>query len=130
LRERIITMLARAIALLLAAFFAFVGWHKLVSPLADLQRYHSWTAYLPELPGRIVGMSELICAAALVLSIVSKYRAAAGVAAAVLIANQLIAAAVHWTHQEIAALPQNGALIALLLAVMLVFKSGRRVSHD
>jgi hypothetical protein len=32
-----------ALSLPLAAFFAFVGWHKAFAPQAELIRHHSWT---------------------------------------------------------------------------------------
>ena len=50
---------AAAVALPLAAFFAFVGWSKATAPLADLARYHAWTVYIPEPVGRLVGWSEV-----------------------------------------------------------------------
>ena len=102
------------LALPMAAFFGFVGWHKSVDSLADLARYHAWTAWLPEWLGRLVGWSELLCAGALLAALHPRGLRIAGLGAAVLIVNQLAAAGVHLAHGETAALPQNAVLIALL----------------
>lgn len=98
----------------LAAFFGFVGWNKAFVPLEDLARYHAWTVYLPEWLGRLVGWSEMALALGLLCFIVPKLRRHARAAALLLIVNQLVAATVHLTHGEAAALPQNAVLIALL----------------
>jgi len=105
---------AIALTLPLAAFFAFVGWHKTVDSLADLARYHAWTVWLPERLGRLVGLGEIACAAGLLAGVWRRRRRLAGVAALVLVANQAIAAAIHARHGETGALPQNAVLIALL----------------
>ena len=96
------------LALVLAAFFAFVGWNKAFASLADLASYHAWTIWLPEALGRIVGWSEMACA---VLLLIPRTRPWA---ALLLIANQLVAAGFHAAHGEAAALPQNAVLIAML----------------
>lgn len=80
---------AAMLALLLAAFFGFVGWNKAFAPLAELARHGAWTVHLPEWLGRLVGWSELALAAALV----------------------------HLARGETAALPQNAVLIVILLAL-------------
>lgn len=104
-------------ALLLAAFFAFVGWSKATAPLDELARYHAWTVYLPEWLGRLVGWSELALALGLLTVPFAKVRCAAGGGAVLLIANQACAAAVHALHGEAAALPQNAVLMLLLAFV-------------
>ena len=96
----------------MAAFFAFVGWHKALAPLADLARHGAWTIHLAEGLGRAVGWSELACAALLLVPGRARF-----LAALVLIANQVCAAAVHLFHGEVAALPQNAFIIALLAAL-------------
>lgn len=120
---------AQAIAAaLLGAFFAFVGWMKMFAPTALLVEHHAWTIWLPDWLGRIVGVSELACAAALILPIA--FRRFAGVqraSALALIANQLVAAAFHARHGEAGALPQNAVLIALL--VLVVALAPRRIDQ-
>lgn len=99
-------------ALPLAAFFAFVGWNKAFAPLAELARHKAWTVHLPEGLGRAVGASELACA--VLLLVPGRVRR---ITALVLLANQACAAAVHLARGEVAALPQNAVLIALLIAL-------------
>lgn len=112
------------LSLLLAAFFAFVGWHKSVDNLADLSRYGSWTVHLPEWAGRLVGWSEIACAAALLAGLL---RPRVGrIAALVLIANQIVAAGVHVAAGELSALPQNLVLIAMALLVALFSRGENR----
>lgn len=109
--------LIAALCLLLAAFFAFVGWNKAFALLADLARFGAWTVFLPEWAGRLVGWSEMALAAGLLSIFVPRRRNIARWSALLLFANQAVAALVHLTHGETAALPQNGVLIALLAAV-------------
>lgn len=104
-----------ALSLPLAVFFGFVGWHKSVDNHTDLTRYGSWTAHLPEWLGRIVGWSELACAATLLIGLARPVWGR--VAASVLIANQIAAALTHATTGEVAALPQNFVLIVMLATV-------------
>lgn len=111
-----------ALALPLAAFFAFVGWNKAFAPLADLARYHAWTVFLPEWLGRVVGWSEMMLAAGLCAALLASGRNAARVAALVLVFNQIAAAFVHANHGETSALPQNAVLITLLGAVALLLR--------
>lgn len=98
----------------LALFFAFVGWNKALTALADLARYGSWTVHLPEWLGRIVGWSEMLLALGLLAGLLSGRRKLGQIAAVLLIANQLAAAAFHFAEGETAALPQNAVLIVLL----------------
>jgi DoxX-like family len=110
---------AHAAVLPLAAFLGFVGWHKTFSPLADLAVYGSWTVHLWEPLGRLVGLSEMACALALVLPLVwSGADKARRWACLYFIANQIAAAGVHFAHGESHALPQNALLIALSLLVL------------
>lgn len=106
--------LIAALCVLLALFFAFVGWNKAFAPLEALAQHHSWTVFLPEWLGRVIGWSEMILAAGLLAALVPARRRFARLAALALIANQIAAAAIHALHGEAAALPQNAVLIALL----------------
>lgn len=109
-------LLAALIPLLLAAFFGFVGYMKATAPLALLAQHHAWTVWIPAPLGRLVGWSEMLCAVGLLGLLAPGSVARVGsVAAAVLVVNQLVAAAVHLAQGEAAALPQNGVIIALLL---------------
>ena len=106
---------AAMLALLLAAFFGFVGWNKEFAPLAELARHGAWTVHLPEWLGRLVGWSELALAAALLA--VPVRPSIARIAALALVANQIAAGLVHLARGETAALPQNAVLIVMLLAL-------------
>ena len=106
-------------AVLLAAFFCFVGWNKAFATLAALARYGAWTVWLPEWLGRLVGWSEMACAVALLTIFVPGRERIARAAAVILLANQVVAAAVHLAHAELRALPQNAVLVILLLGVVL-----------
>lgn len=110
-----VRLAAGAAALLAAAFFGFVGFHKAFAPLAELARHGAWTVHLPEPVGRAVGWSEMACAAILAAgAAVARLRDAQRWAAVVLIANQLAAAGVHLAQGEAGALPQNAVLVGLL----------------
>ena len=116
---------AAVIAVLVAAFFAFVGYNKAFASLADLARYGAWTIWLTEWIGRLVGWSEMLCAAGLLCIFIARYRHLVSVAALILIVNQLAAAAVHASHGETGALPQNAVLIALLALVAALLPSSK-----
>ena len=120
--------LVSIIAILLAAFFLFVGWNKAFSSLADLARYGAWTVWIPEWLGRLVGWSEMACAVALLAILVPGWERIARAAAVILVANQLVAAAMHFAHVELGALPQNAVLVTLLLGVALA--AGRLVQRS
>ena len=105
------------LTVLLTAFFAFVGYNKAFASFADLTRYGAWTIWMPEIPARLVGWSEMLCAAGLLCIFIARYRHVARIAAILLILNQLAAAAVHASHGETGALPQNAVLIAMLALV-------------
>lgn len=112
------------LALLLAAFFGFVGWNKAFAPLAELARHGAWTVHLPEGLGRLVGWSELALAAALLA--VPVRPSIARTAALALVLNQIAAALVHGALGETAALPQNAVLIVMLLALWGAAREPRR----
>ena len=104
--------------ILLAAFFAFVGWNKAFAPLTELARHHAWTVLLPDWLGRLIGWSEMALVAGMLGAAALRHARLAGGSALVLVANQLAAAVVHLANGEAAALPQNALLIALLLIVV------------
>ena len=109
-------VLAIVASLLLAAFFAFFGYFKSFAPVEVLVQHHAWTTALPEWLGRIVGVTELASAAALLAGIaLPRMRGPARVAAAYLVLNQGAAAFVHLARSETAALPQNGVIVAVAL---------------
>jgi putative copper export protein len=110
------------ISLLLALFFAFVGWMKTTAPLELLAAHHAWTVHLPEAVGRIVGVSELVCALLLIAGLVPAYRRPGSSTAAVLIVNQTAAALAHAGHGEMEALPQNAVLTALCASAILLHR--------
>ncbi len=120
-RRALIAVLTVTPAVVLGAFFAFVGWNKAFAPRADLASYHVWTLVLPEWAGRLVGWSEMALAAALLGALLPQGRQIARVSALLLILNQAVAAAVHTAQGEVSALPQNAvlALLLILLAILL-----------
>lgn len=105
------------LSLPLAAFFGFVGWMKATAPLAMLAQHGAWTVRVPEPLGRAVGVSEIACALLLLVGLLPRRARIGEAAAMVLIANQLVAAAVHASAGETHALPQNAVLIAALAIV-------------
>ena len=96
-----------AIAAILAAFFAFVGWHKAFSPLEVLVQHGAYTAHLPEWLGRLAGYTELACAAALLAGTVPRWGAAARWGAIYVLGSQILAGTIHVVHGETGALPAN-----------------------
>lgn len=117
---------ARAAGLLLlawplAAFFAFVGWYKAFASMAELASHGAWTSHVPTWIGRPMGWTELAGAAAMAVAaipVAGRFaRPAAAILAAWLAASQIVSAAVHVTHGEGGALPQNLVLFVTLLAV-------------
>ncbi len=124
--RRELTVGVALLAVLLAAFFAFVGYHKAFSPLAELAQHRVWTLVLPEPAGRIVGWSELLCGLLLLGYGAAATRPWAAAAALALIANQFVAAAVHAFRGEADALPQNAILAGLLALVVLAARHDRQ----
>ena len=123
-------VVAAITAILMAAFFAFVGYSKAFASLADLTRFGAWTIWLPETLGRLVGWSEMVCAAGLLCVFSVRHRHLARAAALLLIVNQLAAGTVHAVHRETAALPQNAVLIALLALVAALLPSSKVKSGE
>jgi len=116
----LVSALAAVAAALAGAFFGFVGAMKSFASPATLAEHHAWTMWLPGALGRAVGVSELLCAAGLIVPILWRpWHAAQRLAAWTLLVNQLVAAGFHAAHGEIGALPQNALLAAPLLFVAL-----------
>jgi hypothetical protein len=108
-------ILSRLACLLLGAFFAFVGYWKAFGSIEALAEHHAWVAGWPDWFARTIGWSELACAAALVASSLAGLRNLAFFTALVLIANQLVALAVHISRGEAAATgPQNLVILTML----------------
>jgi hypothetical protein len=112
-------MLAVLVRVLVAAFFAFVGYWKALGPIDALAEHHAWVSGMPSWFARGVGWSELACAAALFASTLGKVQSLAYGATIVLIVNQIVAFGVHFARGEAAAGPQNLVAIALLAYVLL-----------
>ncbi|WP_315761432.1 DoxX family protein [Sphingomonas sp. Y38-1Y] len=108
------TALRALLSLSLAAFFGFVGWMKASAPMAMLAQHGAWTVRVPEPLGRVVGVSEIVCALLLLVGLLPGRARIGAASALILIANQLVAAAIHAGVGETHALPQNGVLIAAL----------------
>jgi hypothetical protein len=121
-------VLSRIACLLLAAFFAFVGYWKAFGPIEALVEHHAWVAGWPDWFARAVGWSELACAAALVGSSFAGLSSAVFWTALVLIVNQLAALAVHVSRSEAAAAgPQNLVILAVLgLIAFHAHRAGRQ----
>ncbi|AHE55119.1 hypothetical protein NX02_17205 [Sphingomonas sanxanigenens DSM 19645 = NX02] len=107
---------AWAAQIALAAFFGFVGFMKMTAPMADLARHHAWVAGLAPPVARVVGASEMLCAALLLLPGLLPGRDRwIGGAAVALIANQCVAILFHALRGDLGgAIGQNLLLIALL----------------
>jgi hypothetical protein len=120
-------VLFRIACLLLAAFFAFVGYWKALGPIEALSEHHAWVAGSPAWFARTVGWSEIACAAALAGSSRAGLGAAAFWSALVLSVNQLAALAVHVSRSEAAAAaPQNLVILAVLgLIAFQAHRAGR-----
>jgi uncharacterized membrane protein YphA (DoxX/SURF4 family) len=116
-----------AIRILMAAFFAFVGYWKALGPYAALAEHHAWVAGFPAWFARAVGWSEILCSVALILP-VARLRGSrpAAWAATLLVLNQAVALAVHVARDETAAVPQNLVIIALLGALLWLLRGGNR----
>jgi len=123
-------VLSRIACLLLAAFFAFVGYWKALGPIDALADHHAWVAGWPDWFARSVGWSELACAAALVVASITGFGGLAFWTALALIVNQLAALAVHVSRSEAAAAgPQNLVLITVLgLIAFHARRAGRQTS--
>jgi len=100
--------------ILLALLFANAGFMKAFKPIAEIAPMITWAPSLPELLVRIIGISELLGAAGLILPAVFKIRphlttlAATGIATIMLLANIF-----HIFRGEFFVLPMTGTLFAV-----------------
>ena len=110
------------IALPLAAFFGFVGYHKACSSMAELALHGAYTAHLPEWIGRAAGWAEIAAALALIAGIMPKWRGGVTTAAVFIVLSQIVSSIIHYQHGEMGPLPQNAVLA--LAAMALTYLAG------
>jgi len=111
------SFLCAVLALPLSAFFAFVGWHKAFSPIAELEKHGAFTVHLPEYLGRLFGVTEMLCALALLAGIAPRWGAAAKWGAVYVFLSQIVAGAIHVIYGEMQALPANAQWMAMAAAL-------------
>lgn len=116
---RILLVIARvAASLLLAAFFAFVGYYKAFASLEELARHSAFTTYLPIILGKAFGWFEMTAAVVLLVgSLWNPARRAHAIAALLLAVEQVFSSWIHWVHGEMGMIGQNTVLIVVLLAL-------------
>jgi len=118
---RVLKVLSWLLRILLAAFFAFVGYWKALGPIEALAEHHAWVAGFPDWFARVVGWSEIACAAGLIIPLKDDLRRVVVWAAVALFINQVVAMMVHfWRGEGAEAAPQNLVLMALLSIVIAV----------
>lgn len=112
-----------AAQILLAAFYAMVGFMKLTQPIATLAGMMGWPGVLPVWFVRAIGTAELAGAIGLILPAATGIKPRLTELAAVcLVALQLCAMAFHISRGEVKMLPIN--LVLLSLAAFIAW--GRR----
>lgn len=109
-------ILCVALAAPLAVFFAFVGWHKATSPISELAKHGAYTVHLPEWLGRLAGVTEILCAIALIVGVLPRWRRAAQWGAVYVFVSQIIAGTIHIIYGEVQSLPANGLWMAIAVA--------------
>lgn len=97
----------------LAAFFAFVGWHKALSPLSELAKHGAYTVHIPEWMGRLAGITEMLCAISLLAGLNPHWRAATKWGAIYVFVSQVVAGTIHIIHAEFHALAANAQWMAI-----------------
>lgn len=103
---------------LLAAFFVYAGLTKLVTPAADLGKMIPWTAELPLLVP-VTGVADLLGGLGILLPALTRIRPRLTVLAAIgLLVLQVLALGFHTMRGEMAVLPMNVVLIALVAFVL------------
>ena len=117
--------LIAALSLPLAAFHAFVGWHKAFSPHAELVLHKAWTAHLPIALGKAVGLLELLLTVLLLAALLRPRlaRLGMGVCAAFVI-MEAVSLLTHQIMRDGAPALQNVLTIALTAFLGWLF-SGR-----
>jgi len=124
---RVLPVLSGLLRILLAAFFAFVGYWKALGPIEALAEHHAWVAGFPNWFARIVGWSELACAVGLMTPVSGKLRPVIIWAASALFINQVVAMAVHVGRGDAAeTAPQNLVLLTLLSIIIAVQLRNRK----
>lgn len=102
------------LTLLLSAFHGFVGWHKAFSSHEELVRHSAWTMHLPVWLGKLVGWTEMILTAALIVALVRPKLARVGMWVCILfIVMELVSAVTHYVTQDGGSLTQNAITVAL-----------------
>ncbi len=102
----------------LALMFGMAGIMKATSPMVDLATKMAWTAALPEVLVRFIGVSELAGALGLILPSVTRIQPRLTPLAAMgLVTVMLLASAFHLSRGEAQVLPINFTLAGLAALV-------------
>ena len=116
-----------ALTVPLAAFHAFVGWHKAFSPHAQLVLHKAWTAHLPVPLGKAVGLLELVLTVLLLAALLRPRLARLGVwACAAFVAMEAVSLLTHQITRDGAPALQNVVTIALTAFLGWLFRSRAR----
>lgn len=121
-------VLLAALTLVLGAFHGFVGWHKALSSHEELVQHAAWTMHLPMWLGKLVGWTEMIVTAALLVALIRPKLARIGVWACIIfIVMELAAAVTHYLTRDGGSLVQNAVSISLtaLLAWLFALRGKR-----
>jgi uncharacterized membrane protein YphA (DoxX/SURF4 family) len=103
-----------AAQIVLAAMFGMAGVMKTFTPIAELSQSLPWTAEVPVLLVRFIGVSELLGSLGLILPAATRVAPRlTGFAAVGLALVMLLAAGFHLMRGEAGALPINLALFGL-----------------
>ena len=110
---------------LLALAFLAAGAMKLTQPLATLTASIAWTADVPELLVRLIGLAEVLGALGLVLPAATRIRPRlTPLAAAALALDMALASVFHLARGEATMLP-----VTLVLAALLAFVAWGRATR-
>lgn len=100
--------------IILAAMFAMAGFTKATTPFNELATMMPWTADVPSLMVRFIGMAEILGSVGLLLPALLRIRPVlTPVAAAGLVLVMILAALFHITRGEFAATGLNFLFAAL-----------------
>ncbi|HEX8278774.1 MAG TPA: DoxX family protein [Segetibacter sp.] len=110
---------------LLAAMFLMAGFMKLSQPIATLSQSLPWTAQMPELFVRFIGVAEVLGALGLILpSLLRIQPRLTPIAAIGLALVQLFAMIFHISRGETSVIGMN--LILLLIAVIIAWGRSKK----
>jgi hypothetical protein len=124
---RVLPVLSGLLSILLAAFFAFVGYWKAFGPIEALAEHHARVTGFPNWFTRVVGWSELACAVGLMTPVSGKLRPVIIWVAGALFINQVVAMSVQVGRGDAAeAEPQNLVLLSLLSIIIAVQLRNRK----